>query len=104
MKLPVLESLFKKVAGLSNIVKKAGSNHWKSSVKKEMFLKMSQISQEIPVLESLFNKVAGVKADKFIKKRLQHRRFCVKSSTFLGTPILKNICERMELVWRACFS
>ena len=78
----MLGSLFKKVAGLSNIVKKAGSNHWKSSVKKEMFLKMSQISQEIPVLESLFNKVTGVKAYKFIKKRLQHRRFCVNRRHF----------------------
>ena len=39
---------------------------------------------------SPFNKVAG---SKFVKKRLQHRRFPVKFVKFLRTPILKYICE-----------
>ena len=35
-----------------------------------------------------------------MKKRLQHRRFPVKSAKFLRTPILRNICERPLLyVW-----
>ena len=33
----------------------------------------------------------------FIKKRLQHRCFPVKFTKFLGTPILKNICQRLLL-------
>ena len=37
------------------------------------------------MLESLFNKVAGLKACKFIKNRLQHRRFPVNIAKFLRT-------------------
>ena len=33
----------------------------------------------------------------FIKKRLQHRYFPVNITKFLGTPILKNIWERLYL-------
>ena len=49
------------------------------------------------MLESLFNKVAGIEACNVIKKRLQHRYFSMNIAKFLGTPILKNICERMLL-------
>ena len=50
-----------------------------------------------PVLESLFNKVAGLQGCSFIKKRLQQRCFTVNISNFLGTAVLKNICERLLL-------
>ena len=49
------------------------------------------------MLESLFNKVADIEACNVIKKRLQHRCFSMNIAKFLGTPILKNICERMLL-------
>ena len=32
-----------------------------------------------------------------MRKRLQHSCFPVKFAKFLGTPILKNICERLLL-------
>ena len=38
------------------------------------------------MLEFLFNKVTDLKAWNFIKKRLQHRCFPVKSEKFLRTP------------------
>ena len=49
------------------------------------------------VLQSLLNKVAGLHASNFIKKRLQHRYFPVKTAKFLKTPFLKNIYERLSL-------
>ena len=49
------------------------------------------------LLESLFNKVAGLQVSKFIEKRLQHWCFSVKYAIFSGTPILKNIYERLLL-------
>ena len=51
----------------------------------------------MPVLESLCDKVAVLKACKFTKKRLQHKRFPVKFTNFLRTPILKKICEGLLL-------
>ena len=50
-----------------------------SVLQEQVFLKISQISQETPVLESLFNLAALSKRD------------------FLRTSILKNICERLLL-------
>ena len=47
------------------------------------------------MLESLFNIVEGPQACNFINKRLQHWCFPVKFATFLRTPTLKNICERL---------
>ena len=41
----------------------------------------------------------GLKACNIIKKRLQHRCFPVKYAKFLRTPILKNICERLSLLF-----
>ena len=49
------------------------------------------------MLESLFNKVAELQTCNIIKKRLQHRCFCVNIAKFLKTPILKIICERLLL-------
>ena len=51
----------------------------------------------MPVLESLCGKVAVLKACKFTKKRLQHKRFPVKFTKFLRTPILKKICEELPM-------
>ena len=61
----------------------------KRFLKKKLFLKILQYSQETPVFESLF------KACNFIKKKLQHRRFPVNIAKFSETPISKNICERL---------
>ena len=47
------------------------------------------------MLEYLFNNVAGRQACNFIKKVPQHWCFPMKFSKFLGTPILKNISERL---------
>ena len=60
----------------------------RSRSSKQMFLKISQVSQETPVLESLFNKVAGLNACNFVKNRLQHRCFAMKFVKFLITPFL----------------
>ena len=49
------------------------------------------------MLESRFNKVADLKARNFIKKRLQHSCFSVNIAKFLGTTILKSICEWLLL-------
>ena len=71
------------------------SSHRRCSVKK-VFLTFRKFDRKIPVLESLLNKVAGLEACNFIKKRLQHRYFPVKFAIFLRTPILKNICKRLN--------
>ena len=64
------------------------SSHYRCSVKKAVG---KQIHRETPVSESqLCN---------FIKKKLQHRCFPVKFEKFLKTPILKNICERLLLIF-----
>ena len=53
------------------------------------------------MLKSVFSKVADqLKVRKFIKKRLQHRCFPVNISKFLGTTILKNICEQLAFLTR----
>ena len=58
------------------------------------------------MLQSLFNNVAGLRVCNFIKKRLQHRCFPVNFAKFSGRPNLKNICERLILVFllAACAS
>ena len=65
---------------------------------KKGVLKNSQISQKISVLESLFNKVAGLQVN-YIKERIQHRCFLVNNAKFLRTPILKDICIKLLLVF-----
>ena len=52
--------------------------------------KFCKLHRKTPVLEPLFIKVLGLKAWNFIKKRLQHRCFPVKSVKFLRTPLLQN--------------
>ena len=44
-----------------------------------------------------FDKVAGLRPATIIKKRLWHRCFSVNFVTFLRTPILTKICERLLL-------
>ena len=69
----------------------------KGVLQEEMFLKVSQNSRKTSVLECLFNNVAGLKTCNFIKNIFQHRCFPVKFATFLRTPTLTNICERLLL-------
>ena len=64
---------------------------------KNAFLKIRNIHRKAPVLESLFYKVGGYQA--FIKKRLQHWCFPVNFAKFFKTPIFKNICERLLLIY-----
>ena len=66
-------------------------------------IKFRKIYREAPVLESLFNKVAELEACTFIKKRLQHWCFSVNIAKLLRTPILKNICERLLLIFLRLF-
>ena len=51
------------------------------------------------MLESLFKEVTGMKACNFIKKILQHMCFAVKFAKFLSSPVLKNFCKRLLLVF-----
>ena len=64
---------------------------------KRLFLKISQYSQENTCVSVSFYKVAGLQACNFIKKRLQHWCFPVNIAKYLGTPILRNICEQLLL-------
>ena len=41
------------------------------------------------MLESLFGKIASLRAENFIKKRLQHSCFPVKFAKFLKAPFLQ---------------
>ena len=61
------------------------SSHQRCSIKKAV-LKITQYSQE-----NAFSPA------NFIEKRIQHRYFPVNIAKFLGTPILKNIYERLFL-------
>ena len=72
------------------------SSHRRYPVEK-MLLKISQIYRKTPVLESLFTNVAGLRPATLLKKILQHWCFPMKFVRFLGTSILKNICERLLL-------
>ena len=47
------------------------------------------------MLEFFLNKNAGLRSRNFIKKRLQDGCFPVKIAKSLGTPVWKNICERL---------
>ena len=73
------------------------SSHWRGSLEKGILKKFRKFYGKTSVSESLFKKVSGLKAYIFIKKRLQQKCFPVKFLKFLGTPISKNICERLLL-------
>ena len=47
------------------------------------------------MLEFFLNKNADLQSRNFIKKRLQHGCFPVNIAKSLGTPVWKNICERL---------
>ena len=53
---------------------------------KQVFFRISQISQENTCVGVFFSNVAGLKACTFVKKRLQHRCFPVKFAKYLRTP------------------
>ena len=55
---------------------------------KQLFLKISQISQENTYLWDTFNESCNREGS--IKNRLEHRRFSVKFQTFLRQPFLQN--------------
>ena len=65
------------------------------STRLQVFFKIGVIKSfhkfhmKTPLLESLFHTVAGLQACIFIKTRLQHRRFPVKSPKFLRTPFYR---------------
>ena len=65
------------------------SSHWRCSVKK-VFLNFRSFHRKAFMFQSLFNKVAVLKVSNFIKKKLEHKRFCVNITKFLRVPILKN--------------
>ena len=65
---------------------------------KKVFLTILQNSDENTCVGVSFNKVAALKAFNLIKKRLQQRLFHVNIATFLRTPILKSIYERLILL------
>ena len=46
---------------------------------------MCNMHRKTPMLEFFFNKVAGLKFSNFIKKRLQHSCFPVKTENLLRT-------------------
>ena len=64
-------------------------------------LKLYNIHRKMPVLESLFSKVASLEAYKFIKKRLQHRRFHVNIANFLGKLFLKHTTGGCFCTWNS---
>ena len=64
---------------------------------KKLLLKLRAEFTGKHLCRSLFNKVAGLQTCNFNKKRLQYRCFPVNFAKFLGTPILKNIYERLLL-------
>ena len=49
-------------------------------------------------MEPLFNKVGDLQGN-YIKRRIQHRCFPVNNMNLLRTPILKNICGKVLLVF-----
>ena len=68
---------------------------------KEVFLKISKISKENSCVEIFLNKVTGLQSCNFIKKKLQHRCFCMKFPKFLITSFLQSTSGGYfwELVW-----
>ena len=64
-----------------------------------LFLKNSQYSQENICVGVSFNKIVVLQGLQLIKMRLQHRCFPVNIAKFLRAPILKNIYDRLFLVF-----
>ena len=81
------------------------SSHRRFSVKKGVPKNVAIFTGKTHVLETLLNNVANLGAflrkqfqgQRLLKKRLQHRCLPVNIAKFLGTPFLKNICERLIL-------
>ena len=65
------------------------SRHKRCSVKKRLFLKMSQNSKKSTCYQS-YN---------FIKNRIQHRNFPLNFAKFLWTPSSQNTSGRLLLTW-----
>ena len=79
-----------------NVYVYSRSSHWRCSIKKGV-LKIFAIFTEKDLCWNLFIKL--LINSLFIKKRLQHRCFLKNIARFLRTPILKNICEWLLLMF-----
>ena len=75
-------------------------SHLRLGLKAVKSSKLRSIHRKTHVLESLFKKAADLNAYIYIKKRLKLGCFLENIAKFLGTPILKNICERLLLKWQ----
>ena len=64
---------------------------------KNMFLKVSQTSQENTCVGEFFKQSCRPSVCKLFRKRLQNKCFPMKFGKLLRTPILKNICKRLLL-------
>ena len=67
------------------------------SSRPEVFVEISQNSQENTCARVFFNKVARLRPVTLLKKRLWHRCFPVNFAKFLRTPFLLNTSGRMLL-------
>ena len=65
------------------------SSHWRCYRKKDTLKNVANLTRK-HLRQNLF-------LIQFIKKRLQHKCFPVKSAKILRTPILQSICERLLL-------
>ena len=75
-------------------------SHRSCSIKEAGLKNFSIFARKHLCWSLFFNKVANLRPATLLKKRLQHRCFPVNIGKFLGTPILKNICERLFLYFR----
>ena len=83
------------------------SSHRRCSVGKEVFLKISQISQENTCSRVSFLIELQAETCSFLKKILWHRCFPLNFAKFLRTPFLQNTSGRLLLCMvyksRVCF-
>ena len=78
------------IADIAKVLTEYRSSHWKCSRKKDSLKNVVNFTRK-HLRQSLL-------LIQFIKKRLQHKCFPVKSAKVLITPILQNICERLLLI------
>ena len=74
------------------------SSHQGCSIKKAILKNVAIVGKHL-CWGLFFNKVADHQTCIVIKKRLQHTYFLLNIRKFIGTPILKNICEQLHF-WK----
>ena len=79
------------------------SSHLECSIKKALCKNFAMFTRKHPCW-NLFLINLQAQASNFIKKRLQHRCFPVNIAKLLSTPILKNIGERLLLLFVSLFN